>query len=151
MRPPCGGASSLTVNLHLDTQAGVPQRIGGPAAVLPAVRRPHGPDLQEAPLGQDLPAGILLTTPGSPHQQLSPHRPRHEHDGAGEGAPLPVPRPRSHHTYPQWGAPPVPLDVGGRHGILRALQQKLPPCHSSDAVGLSNARDAERCCRMRAR
>lgn len=39
----------------------------------------------------------------------------------------------------------MPLDVGVRHGILRALQDELPPCHSGDAGGFSNTRHAERC------
>lgn len=39
----------------------------------------------------------------------------------------------------------MPLDVGGWHGILRALQDELSPCHSGDAGGFSSARHAERC------
>lgn len=73
------GRAALTVNLHPDAWAGVP---GGPAAVLAAVRRSHRPQLQETPLGQDLPAGILLKPPGPP-SAATQHHPQHQPDGAG--------------------------------------------------------------------
>lgn len=56
------------MNLHPDARFGVPRGAGGPAAVLATVRRSHRQDLQETPLGQDLPAGIVLKPPG-PRQQ----------------------------------------------------------------------------------
>lgn len=113
------------MNLHPDTS--VPGGAGGPAAVLATVRRSHCPELQKTPLGQDLPAGILLK-PQHPSAATQQH-PQQQQDGAGASPSL---IPRSRHRYLQQGALPVPLDVGVGLGSLWALQEELPPCHSRD-------------------
>lgn len=115
------------MNLHPDVRAGVPGGAGGPAAVLATVRSSHCPELQKTPLGQDLPAGILLK-PQHPSAATQQH-PQQQQDGAGASPSL---IPRSRHRYLQQGALPVPLDVGVGLGSLWALQEELPPCHSRD-------------------
>lgn len=65
-----GGLGALTVDLHVEGQAGAARRIAGGAAVVAAVGRAQGLQLEESALLRELGVGICLERPPTGWQTL---------------------------------------------------------------------------------
>lgn len=112
-----GGLGALTVDLHMEGQAGAARCIAGSAAVVAAVGCAQGLQLEESALLGELGVGICLERP--PHRVAVPHQcgarpgqlPRQQGRGTSGTGPQPL------HWCPTEGSLGKQAPLGGK-GVL---------------------------------